>query len=148
MDKNFLKLINQKKEFEKNGKMFPLEKEKELAIYRTQISDHFRWEQKDEFIETMVNLLENKINLNKYIDQFYQIQNHINQSKNSLHSNLDKLATFEVDPRSKGFSGLIENLFSDIRTFEPDDNLRTEDEISEESLRKGVKEFLSKIQKY
>ena len=43
MDKNFLKLINQKKEFEKNGKMFPLEKEKELAIYRTQISDHFRW---------------------------------------------------------------------------------------------------------
>jgi hypothetical protein len=41
----------------------------------------------------------------------------------------------------KGFAILIENLFSDIRILEPDDELRTEDEISEKSLRDGIKNF-------
>jgi len=43
---------------------------------------------------------------------------------------------------------LIENLFSDIRILETDDELRTEDEISEKSLRYGIKEFLPKIKEY
>jgi hypothetical protein len=43
---------------------------------------------------------------------------------------------------------LIENLFSDIRVLELDDELRTEDEISEKNLRDGIKEFLLKIQEY
>ena len=55
---------------------------------------------------------------------------------------------YKPDPSSKGFAILIENLFSDIRILEPNDELRTEDEISEKSLRDGVKKLLPKIQEY
>ena len=42
----------------------------------------------------------------------------------------------------------FENLFCDIRILEPDNELRTEDEISEKSLKDGIKKNFSKIQEY
>ena len=96
----------------------------------------------------MVDFLGNKIDFDNYVDQFYELQNQIDKSKAELESDLEKLRAFKPDPRSKGFSSLVENLFSDIRVFEPDCELRTPDEISEESLINGVKEFLLKIQEY
>eukprot|EP00539_Tryblionella_compressa_P011128 CAMPEP_0178805672 /NCGR_PEP_ID=MMETSP0745-20121128/15869_1 /TAXON_ID=913974 /ORGANISM="Nitzschia punctata, Strain CCMP561" /LENGTH=97 /DNA_ID=CAMNT_0020465317 /DNA_START=27 /DNA_END=320 /DNA_ORIENTATION=+ len=96
----------------------------------------------------MVDFLEDRIDLDQYIDRFYEIDSQIEESKGKLKSDFEKLRAFEPDPRSKGFAILIENLFSDIRILEPDDELRTEDEISEKSLRDGIKEFLPKIQEY
>lgn len=148
MEKNYFKLLNEKIESEKNGKDFPFEKEKRLVTYRIQISDHFRWKQKNKFIETIKAFLENKIDVNQYIDKLYQIDNHIDQSKNQLESDLSQLIDFEPNENSKGFSQLIENLFSDIRILEPNDELRTSDEISLDELVQGIKEFLPKIEKY
>ena len=91
--------------------------------------------QKNNFIEAMVNFSENMIDLDQYIDRFYEIDSQIEESKEKLKSDFEKLRAFEPDPRSKGFAILIENLFSDIRVLEPDDELRTEDEISEKSLK-------------
>jgi hypothetical protein len=96
----------------------------------------------------MVDFLEDTIDLNRYIEQFYEIDSQIEESKRKLKSDFEKLRAFEPDPRSKGFAILIENLFSDIRIVEPDQDLRTEDEISEKSLRDGIKKFLPKIQEY
>ena len=96
----------------------------------------------------MVNFLEDAIDLDKYIDRLYEIYSQIEESKVKLKSDFEKLRAFEPDPRLKGFVILIENLFSDIRILEPDNELRTEDEISEKSLRDGIKEFLPKIQEY
>ena len=96
----------------------------------------------------MVDFLEYTINLDQYIDCFYEIDYEIQEYKEKLKSDFEKLRAFEPDPRSKGFAILIENLFSDIRVLEPDDELRTEDEISEKSLRNGIKEFLPKIKKF
>ncbi len=81
-------------------------------------------------------------------DRFYEIDSQVEESKGKLKSDFEKLRVFDSDPRSKGFAILIENLFSDIRIVEPDDELRTDDEISEKSLRDGIKKFLSKIQEY
>ena len=148
MEENFLQLLQNKQKLEKTGEYLSLEKEKELLNYQSQISDHFRWEQRDNFIEAMVNFLEDTINLGQYIDRFYEIDSQIEESKRKLKSDFEKLRAFEPDPRSKGFAILIENLFSDIRVLEPDNELRTEDEISEKSLRNGIKKFLPKIKKY
>ena len=103
---------------------------------------------KNHFIEVMVDFLEDKIDLDQYIDRFYEIDSQIEESKRKLKSDFEKLRAFEPDPHSKGFAILIENLFSDIRVLEPDDELRTEDEISEKILRDGIKEFLPQIQEY
>ena len=81
-------------------------------------------------------------------DRFYEIDSQVEESKGKLKSDFEKLRVFDSDPRSKGFAILIENLFSDIRIVEPDDELRTDYEISEESLRDGIKKFLPKIQEY
>ncbi len=148
MEENYLKLLEYEQKLVKTGEYLSLEKEKELLNYQSQILDHFRWEQKNNFIEAMVNFSENMIDLDQYIDRFYEIDSQIEESKEKLKSDFEKLRAFEPDPRSKGFAILIENLFSDIRVLEPDDKLRTEDEISEKSLRDGIKKFLPKIKKY
>ena len=77
----------------------------------------------------MVHFSEDMIDLDQYIDRFYEIDLYIKESKGKLKSDFEKL-------------------FSDIRVLEPDDELRTEDEISEKSLRDGIKEFFPKIQEY
>ena len=148
MEENYLKLLEYEQELEKTGEYLSLEKEKELLNYQSQISDHFRWEQKNNFIEAIVDLLEDMIDLDQYIDRVYEIDYQMEESKGKLKFDFEKLRAFEPDPRSKGFAILIENLFSDIRILELDDELRTEDEISEKSLRDGIKEFLPKIQEY
>lgn len=148
MEESYFKLLECEQKLKKIGECLSLEKEKKLLNYQNQISDHFRWEQKNHFIEVMVDFLEDKIDLDQYIDQFYEIDSQIEESKRKLKSDFEKLRAFEPDQRSKGFAILIENLFSDIRILEPDEDLRTEDEISEKSLRDGIKKFLPKIQEY
>jgi hypothetical protein len=103
---------------------------------------------KNEFIETINAFLENKIDINEYIDKFYEIDNHIDESQTRLESDLSELIDFEPNENSKGFSQLIENLFSDIRILEPNDELRTSDEISLKELVQGIKKFLSQIEEY
>ena len=148
MEENYLKLLEYKQKLAKTGEYLSLEEEKELLDYQSRISDHFRWAQRNNFIEAMMNFLEDIIDLDQYIDRFYEIDSQIEESKEKLKSDFEKLRAFEPDPRSKSFAILIENLFSDIRVLEPDDELRTEDEISEKSLKDGIKEFLPKIQEY
>ena len=73
----------------------------------------------------MVNFLEDKIDFDQYIDCFYKIDYEIQEYKEKLKSDFEKL-----------------------RAFDPDDELRTEDEISEKSLKDRIKEFLPKIQNF
>ena len=148
MEENYFKLLEHQQKLEKTGESLSLEKERKLLNYQSQISDHFRWEQKNHFIEAMVDFLKNTIDLDQYIDRFYEIHSQIEESKEKLKFDFEKLRAFEPDPRSKGFAILIENLFSDIRILESDDELKTDDEISEKSLRDGIKDFLPKIQEY
>ena len=125
MEENYLKLLEYEEELEKTGKYLSLEKEKELLNYESQNSDFFRWEEKNNFIKAIVDFLEDRIDLDQYIDRFSEIDYEIEESKRKLKSDFEML-----------------------RAFEPDDELRTEDEISEKSLRDGIKKFLPKIQEY
>ena len=148
MDEKYFKLLEDEQELKKTGEYLSLEKAKELIKYEIQILDHLRWHQKNNFIEAMVDFLQDKIDIHKYINRFYKINYQINESNRKLKSDFEKLRAFESDPHSKGSSMLIENVLSDIQILELDDELRTEDEISKESLIDGIKEFLPKIQEY
>jgi len=148
MDENYFKLLKAEQELTKTGEYLSLPEEKRLLSYKSRISDHFRWEHKNHFIKVMVDLLEDKIDLDQYIDRLYKIESQIEKYEEEFKSDFKKLLAFEPDQRSKGFAILIENLFSDIRILEPNDELRTDDEISGESLRHEIKKFLTKIQEY
>lgn len=148
MKDNYFKLLDDEQKLKENGGSLSREKRIELAGYQARIADHFRWEQKDKFIEVMVDFLDNNIDVDQYIERSYELDNQIEKSKAELKSDLEKLRAFEPDPRSKGFAILLENLFSDLRIFEPDPDLRDEYELSEENVIKGIQEFLPKIREY
>lgn len=148
MDYTFVKLLNEKNFCKKIGRSFPIEKENLLINYQIQISDHCRWEKKNEFIQTITAFLEKKIDIDQYIDKFYEIDTSIRESKTRLESDFSKLIDFQPNPNSKGFSQLIENLFSDIRLLELNDELKSSDEISLEELVQGIKKFLPQIEQY
>ena len=103
-------LLEYEQKLKKTGEYLSLEKE--LLKYQSQISDHFRWEQKNNFIEAMVDFLEDMLDLDQYIARFHEIDSQIEETKGKLKSDFEKLRAFEPDPRSKGFAILIENLFS------------------------------------
>jgi len=48
----------------------------------------------------MVDLLKDTIDLNQYIDRFYEIHSQIGKSKGKLESNFEKLRAFDPDPSS------------------------------------------------
>lgn len=78
-----------------------------------------------------------------FLDRFYDIDSQIEEFKGKIKSDFEKLRAFEPNPHSKGFTILVKNLFSDIPILEPDDELKTEDEILEENLRDEIKAFKS-----
>lgn len=148
MEKNFLKLLSLQQELKKNEHFLSQDQRKQLAKYQSQILDHLRWERKNNFIEVMVDFQTKQINLEQYIDRFYEIDSEREVAQQKLISDFQKLEIFEPDVRSAGFAVLIENLLSDIRLLEADDSLRTPDEISPEELIRGIEEFLPKIEEY
>ena len=89
-----------------------------------------RWERKEEFELVINNFLKAKISLDEYIDQFYRIIDELSKSREEIHADLEKLILLKPNPKSEGFSRLIENLLSDIRLLEEDDSIRTPDEVS------------------
>ena len=144
MDKEYIKLVK----LEQTSQSFSSDERQQFYKDFGRISDHLRWERKEEFVHVLNNLLKGEITYGEYIAQFRRISDEVSKSREELHADLQKLSLFEPNPKSEGFSRLIENLLSDIRLVEPDDSIRTSDEISPEELIQGIEEFLPKIQEY
>jgi hypothetical protein len=144
----YLKLLRLEQELKTKNQTLSLNERKQMAKYAIRIFDHFRWQEKNNFIEVMSNFLENKISLDQYIDQFWQIEFQSERNEKKLVSDFKRLERFEPDVRSVGFSSLIEYLLSDIRLLEEDEAIRTSDEVSPEELIRRIEEFLPKIKQY
>ena len=148
MQKNYFKLLEEEQKLKKINERLSLEKKQEFVKYENEISDHFTWKQKNNFLEVIINFLEDMIDLDSYARRLYEINSQIEESIEKLKSDFEELEAFEPDSSSRGFATLIDNLLSDLRILEKDDELRTEDEISEETLKNEIKRFLPKIQEY
>lgn len=86
--------------------------------------DHFKWEQKD-----------------RYISQFFKLNNEIQSLVNELKFDFEKLKKFKSNLVSKGFSGFVDELCSDCGVFELNPNLRNDLEISGTQLIGGVRDI-------
>ena len=149
MEKKFFKLLKYEQELEKKGKFLAKEDEPEyieLIKYRVSILDHIKHEKKNQYI-LYLNLFANgKINVNKYIFKLFELENRNEKKAKNFENDIEKLKKFEPNPASNGFSGLIEELCSDIRVFEPDSDLRDDFDISEKELKFGVRDILFQIE--
>lgn len=143
MDQNYFKLLKEEK-----NQSVSLENRRKLANYQGRIVDHFRWEKKNQFLGLISSFLENKITIESYMDQFFELEDQVQESITIWKSNSEQLKAFEPSLKSEGFAVWIENLLSDIRLFEPDAELRASDEISEKEFRNGAEQFLPKIKEY
>lgn len=103
---------------------------------------------KNQFLGLISSFLENKITIESYMDQFFELEDQVQESITIWKSNSEQLKAFEPSLKSEGFAVWIENLLSDIRLFEPDAELRASDEISEKEFRNGAEQFLPKIKEY
>lgn len=148
MQIDYLKLLRLEQKLKNRNQILSLNERKKIAKYNRQILDHFRWQQRNNFIEVMSNFLGNKISLDQYVDKFWEVESQSRENQEKLVSDFKCLETFKPDVRSVGFAILIENLLSDIRLLEEDESVRTSDEISSEELIRGIKEFLPKIEQY
>jgi hypothetical protein len=144
----YLKLLRLEEELKTKNQTLSLNERKQIPEYNCQIVDHFRWQEKNNFIEVMSNFLENKISLDQYIDQFWETEFQSQANQQKLVSDFKRLERFNPDVRSVGFARLIENLLSDIRLLEKDESIRTSDELSPGELIEGIEEFLPKIKQY
>ena len=137
MDQNYLELLKYDKELKSQGKSFSKENMqnfRKFLRYEISLLDHFNWEQRDRYFLLMTNFLDKKITEDQYIDQLYKLYNENKNLVEELKLNLEKLKKFKPNSASKEFSKLIENLISDCRIFEPDPDLRCDDELSETEL--------------
>ena len=151
MEKKFFKLLEYETEMKEKGKFLAKEDEekyKELIKYRVSIFDHLKYEKKNQYLFCLNNFANGKINVNQYIHELFELENGNQKIAENLENDVERLKKFEPNPASKGFSGLIEELRSDIRVFEPDSDLRDDCEISEEELKFGVRDILLQIEKY
>lgn len=95
MEKTYLQLSLLEEELKKNGEFLSQDQRKELARSGIRISDHFRWEQKNNFIRVMLKFLRGQITLDEYIDQFYEIDSERQAAQQKLVSDFQTLETFE-----------------------------------------------------
>lgn len=124
------------------------EKYQELIKYRISILDHIKCEKKNQYLLCLNNFANGKINVNQYIRELFELENRNQKITANLENYIEKLKKFEPNPASKGFSGLIEELWSDSRVFEPDSDLRDDCEIAEKELKFGVRDILLQIENY
>ena len=151
MEANYFKLLKYEKALKSKGKSLSKENEqgyKKLIKYEVSLLDHFRWEQKDRYFLLITNFLDKKIDTDQYICQLFKLEDKIQNLVEELKLDFEKLKEFKPNSVSKGFSKLIEELWSDCRIFEPDPDLRDDFEISETQLINGVRNIFLQIQEY
>ena len=152
MEENYFKLLKEEKELNSKGKTLSKEDEKKyinLIEYEVRLLDHFKWKQNHRYGLLLTHFLEKKMDIDQYIDKLWKLEHETQNIIEELKLDFKKLKKYQLNPVSEGFSRLIEELFSDLRIFEPDPDLRDDFvEISESQLRNGAKNIFLQIQKY
>lgn len=131
----FLKLLKYDKRLKEKGKFLSEENHDQflnLLTYKVLIFDHVQWAQRHRYFSLMKNFIDETIDVNKYINQLFELKYETEKVTDELKVNFGKLEDFEPNPLSKGFSKFTTELCSDCEVFKLDPALRDDYEISEE----------------
>ena len=109
-----------------------------LLNYSIKLSDHIHWRQKPYYLNIMEDFVDLKIDANQFVSQFYKLHNSNEEAVKILNTDLKQLNTFEINPKSFGFTEFTSGIDVACDDFY----------LDEEKFRTFVADIIPQIQKY
>ena len=123
-----------------------------LLKYSLKLSDHVHWQQKNEYLNLMKNFVDSKIDGKQFVSQFDKLHRSNEAAVKKLETDLKELNSFEVNPKSFGFTEWTSEIDLGCDEFYPDfqpqDQVRFAFARDEENFRAFVADIIPQIQKY
>jgi hypothetical protein len=164
--KKCLALISKSNKLRQQGKSlsdYDDAKNKELNHYLRLLEYEIFWNCRFLYLQVLENFIHESIEVEEFIQKFnsLRLSNIKALDMDMLQENLKNDIDFQLNPESRGFSRLIDSIFSMLELFDPERTLETDLEIDFENpelilygigeyfLKIDLKDnFLPKIQKY
>jgi hypothetical protein len=153
--KIYLELLRYDESLKKDGtSLQEQDKEKYLKLlnYSVKLSDHVHWQQKSDYLNVMKNFIDLKIDGKQFVSQFKKIHRANQESGKMLKTDLKQLNTFELNPKSFGFTEWTSEIDLACDEFYPDFQPQDQVEFAfardEENFRTFVANIIPEIQKY
>ena len=151
----YLELLEYDMSLKKNGTSLR-EKDRakylKMLNYSVKLSDHVHWQQKSDYLNILKRFVDLKINGKQFVSQFNELHKSNQQGVKVLKTDLKQLTTFELNPKSFGFTEWTSEIAlacdEFYPNFEPQDQIKFAFARDEENLRAFVADILPEIQKY
>ena len=153
--KLYIELLKYDRSLNKNGtSLREQDRDKYLKMLncRVKLSDHIHWQQKSNYLNIMKNFVDLKIDGKQFVSQFDKLHRSTEKVVKILKTDLKQLNTFELNPKSFGFTQWTSEI--DIACdefypdFEPQDQIDFPFARDEENFRTFVANIIPQIQKY
>ena len=153
--KPYIELLEYDRSLRKDGTSLEeqdQEKYSKLLKYSVKLSDHIHWQQKNDYLNLMKSFVNLKIDGKEFVSQFYKLHRSNQKAIKILKTDLRQLATFELNPKSFGFTEWTSEIDLGCDEFYPDFQPQDQVEFAfardEENFRTFVANIILQIQKY
>jgi len=153
--KLYIELLEYDRSLKKDGtSLEKQDREKYLKLlnYSVKLSDHVHWQQKKDYLNLMKSFVDLKIDGKQFVSQFNKLHGSNQEAVKFLETDLKQLNTFELNPKSFGFSEWTSEIDLACDEFYPDFQPQDQVEFAfardEENLRTFVANIIPEIQKY
>lgn len=141
--KLYIELLKYDRSLKKDGtSLREQDREKYLKLlnYSVKLSDHVHYQQKSDYLKIMENFVNLKIDGKQFVSQFDKLHRSNQEAVGILEKDLKQLNTFEIDPKSFGFTEWTSGIDVACDEFyQPED---------QENFRTFVADIIPQIQKY
>jgi hypothetical protein len=124
----------------------------ELLNYSVQVTEHFHWSHRTEYLQLMENFVRFKINGKDFYDKFCNMVEEIEKECRLLEQDFERLETIEPNPNSTDFAKWISEIYLCCDEFYPDFDPNNPPSFqfakSEKDWRDIVTDMIPQIQKY
>jgi hypothetical protein len=152
--KRYLEVLSKEKTTKLNDLEF-----RELLTYQAKIEDHVYYTYKDIYFELFTSCVNKKITIADFQSKiFSNRQSHVEEAR-LLFENVEKIEKLFINPKSLGFSSVIEDIWTlcnDLEFFNPSFCSKADFEkeaeenfwVTEEELEDSVKRSFLELKKY
>ena len=153
--KLYIELLEYDRSLKKDGtSLRDQDREKYLKLlnYSVKLSDHVHWQQKNDYLNLMKSFVDLKIDGKQFVSQFNKLHGSNQEAVKILKTDLKQLNTFELNPKSFGFTEWTSEIDLACDEFYPDFQPQDQVEFAfardEENFRTFVANIIPEIQKY
>ena len=153
--KLYIELLEYDRSLKKNGtSLREQDREKYLKLlnYSVKLIDHVHWQQKNDYLTLMKSFVDLKIDGKQFVSEFNKLHGSNQEVVKILKTDLKQLNTFELNPKSFGFTEWTSEIDLACDEFYPDFDEKDLPDFpfakNEEDFRNAVADIFPQIQKY